>query len=147
MNEKILIHKLYSDAFVPKLQTSGSVGYDLYSYCPEKIIIEPQERKFIPTGIRISLPLGYDAEIRPRSGLANNFFIIIPNSPGTIDNDYRGEILIGLMNLGKEVFIVEHKMRIAQLVIRKTYHFEIEEVEELDPTERGEGGFGSTGLF
>ncbi len=147
MNKKILIQKLYPDVLVPKLQTSGSAGYDLYSYCPEKITLKPLERKFIPTGIRISLPLGYDAEVRPRSGLANHFFIIIPNSPGTIDSDYRGEILVGLMNLGTEDFTIEHKMRIAQLVIRKTYHFEMEEVEELDSTERGEKGFGSTGLF
>ncbi|MCX7998544.1 MAG: dUTP diphosphatase, partial [Leptospiraceae bacterium] len=119
----------------------------LYSYCPEKIVIEPLERKFVPTGIRIALPEGYDAEVRPRSGLANQFFLIIPNSPGTIDSDYRGEILVGLMNLGKESFTVEHKMRIAQLVIRKTYHLELEEVTELSDTDRGAGGFGSTGFF
>lgn len=147
MKLKILIQKIHPDVNLPELKTEGSAGYDLFSYCPSGLVLMPMEPSFISTGIKLSIPDGYDVEIRPRSGLSNKHLILIPNSPGTIDSDYRGEIMVGVLNLGKLPFRVEHKMRIAQLIIRKTYHADFDLVEELDSTERGVGGFGSTGMF
>jgi dUTP pyrophosphatase len=143
---EIQIQKIFHDSLLPELKTNGSAGYDLFAYCPEGIKLDKGEHKLIPTGIKIALPEGYDAEIRPRSGLANKQLIFIPNSPGTIDNDYRGEILVGVINFGKNDFLIEHNMRIAQLIIRKTYIAEFKVVDSLENTIRGEGGFGSTGL-
>jgi dUTP pyrophosphatase len=147
MNIKITLQKKYPDALVPELKTQGSAGYDLFAYCPEGIWLPPLEPRFISTGIKMALPEGYDAEVRPRSGLSNKHLILIPNSPGTIDSDYRGEILVGMLNLGEQSFKIEHNMRIAQLVVRKSYYADFFLAEDLDATERGEGGFGSTGLF
>jgi dUTP pyrophosphatase len=132
----------------PEYKTTGSAGADLYSCLTnegEKITIKPFEIKAIPTGIVLELPANFEAQIRPRSGFALKG-ITIPNSPGTVDSDYRGELLVILQNLGKEDFIVEHAMRIAQVVISPVTQFAFEETGEISATERGSAGFGSTGV-
>ncbi|MCX7904384.1 MAG: dUTP diphosphatase [Caloramator sp.] len=134
------------DLPLPKYMTKGSVGLDLYANVKEDTIIFPNEIRLIPTGISVSLPDGYEAQIRPRSGLALKHGISLVNTPGTIDSDYRGEINLILINFGKEPFTIRRGDRIAQMVINKVEIAEVIEVEELDNTERGEGGFGSTGL-
>lgn len=120
-------------------------GMDLYAAVENQTVVERNEIILIPTGIFIALPLGYEAQVRPRSGLALKHGITIVNSPGTIDSDYRGEIGIILCNQGKVEFVVERGMRIAQLVVQPVIHAELEEVAELEETHRGEGGFGHTG--
>ncbi|MCX8029329.1 MAG: dUTP diphosphatase [Brevinematales bacterium] len=137
---------LRKNSTLPKYQTESSAGLDLYACIDEDIVINPGEIKSIPTGISIELPDGYEAQIRPRSGLALNYGLTLPNTPGTIDPDYRGEIIVILMNLGKEPFIVKNGMRIAQMVISKFERVSIKVVDELSQTSRGTGGFGSTGI-
>jgi len=131
---------------LPKYQTSGSAGMDLLAAVSQNVVIEPGEAKLIPTGLSIAMPSGYNAEIRSRSGLALKNQVIVLNSPGTIDSDYRGEVQVILMNLGKERFVVERGMRIAQMIISRYEIAEIKVVEELPDTVRDSGGFGSTGL-
>ena len=131
---------------LPKYETSGSAGMDLVAGIGEDIIIKSHESKLIKTGIAIALENGYEAQIRPRSGLALKNGITVLNTPGTIDCDYRGEICVILINHGKEDFIVSKGMRIAQMVISKYEQAEIVEVNDLDETLRGKGGFGSTGV-
>lgn len=131
---------------LPKYETSGSAGMDLLAGINEDIIIKPHESKLIKTGITIALEKGYEAQIRPRSGLALKNGITVLNTPGTIDCDYRGEICVILINHGKDDFIVSKGMRIAQMVISKYEQAEIVEVNDLDETLRGKGGFGSTGV-
>ena len=131
---------------LPKYETSGSAGMDLLAGIEENIIIKSHESKLIKTGIAIALEKGYEAQIRPRSGLALKNSITVLNTPGTIDCDYRGEICVILINHGKEDFIVSKGMRIAQMVISKYEQAEIVEVSDLDETLRGKGGFGSTGV-
>jgi dUTP pyrophosphatase len=126
--------------------TELSSGMDIYACLNNSIDILPMERQLIPTGISISLPKGYEAQIRPRSGLALKYGITLLNSPGTIDADYRGEIKIILINLSNKAFKVNHGDRIAQMIISKVEKANIEIVETLDETNRGEGGFGSTGI-
>nr|WP_231292751.1 dUTP diphosphatase [Thermoanaerobacterium thermosaccharolyticum] len=126
--------------------SSGAAGMDLYAKVKEDVIIKPGEIKLIETGIMIQLPEGYEAQIRPRSGLALKNGITMLNSPGTIDSDYRGEIKLIIINLGKSDFIVKRGLRIAQMIINKVELPEILEVSKLDDTERGENGFGHTGL-
>lgn len=133
------------DCPLPNYATEGSAGMDLYAAIEETIIIAPREVKIIPTGIAIALPQGFEAQIRSRSGLAAKNAIAVLNSPGTIDSDYRGEIKVILINHGKEEFRVEKAMRIAQAVISKYEQIAWVEMQELDDTARGEGGFGSTG--
>ena len=135
------------DLPIPKYQTNQAAGMDIYSANPEKkeIRIPPSEYKLIPTGISIGLPEGYEAQIRPRSGLAAKHGITVLNTPGTIDSDYRGEISVILVNLGKNDFNVVRGMRIAQMIISPVSQFKIDIVDELDTTSRGEKGFGSTG--
>ncbi len=118
---------------------------DLYAAVEDKTSVEINEIRLIPTGIHIALPHGYEAQVRPRSGLSLRHGITIVNSPGTIDSDYRGEIGIIICNQGKDRFVVERGMRIAQLVVQPVVHAELEEVMELEDTHRGEGGFGHTG--
>ncbi|MBS1257914.1 MAG: Deoxyuridine 5'-triphosphate nucleotidohydrolase [Candidatus Scalindua arabica] len=125
--------------------SQAASGMDLYAAVDSETVVERNEVILIPTGIFIALPLGYEAQVRPRSGLALKHGITIVNSPGTIDSDYRGEIGIILCNQGKGKFVVERGMRIAQLVVQPVIHAELEEVEELEDTHRGEGGFGHTG--
>ena len=131
---------------LPKYETSGSAGMDLLAGIGEDIIIKSHESKLIKTGIAIALEKGYEAQIRPRSGLALKNGITVLNTPGTIDCDYRGEICVILINHGKDDFVVSKGMRIAQMVISKYEQAEIIEVNDLDETLRGKGGFGSTGV-
>ncbi|GLC32696.1 dUTP diphosphatase [Clostridium omnivorum] len=135
----------FKDLPTPKFMTEGSVGMDLYAAIEEEIILKPFERKLIPTGILIELPCGYEAQIRPRSGLANKYGVTLVNTPGTIDWDYRGEIKVIMINLGNEDFKINRADRIAQMVFNKVEIPIIEEVEYIESTERGSGGFGSTG--
>lgn len=133
------------DLSLPSYATALSAGMDLVAAIDEKITLAPSERKIIPTGLSIALPEGYEAQIRPRSGLAIKHGITLPNSPGTIDADYRGEIGIIILNAGTESFTIERGMRIAQMVITKYETITWDEVSDLDETDRGSGGFGSTG--
>ncbi|MEM8833344.1 MAG: dUTP diphosphatase [Pseudomonadota bacterium] len=130
---------------LPTYATEQSAGMDLTAALPEAIELEPGDRMLIPTGLSIALPEGYEAQVRPRSGLALKHGITVLNTPGTIDADYRGEIGVILINHGKEAFTIERGMRIAQMVISRHQSIEWDVVESLDETERGEGGFGSTG--
>jgi dUTP pyrophosphatase len=131
---------------LPKYQTDHSAGLDLCACIDKDIILMPGERVLVPTGVSIELPDSYEAQVRPRSGLAINHGVTVLNSPGTIDPDYRGELKVILINLGKEPFVIKNGMRIAQMVISKFERVEVEVVEELSQTRRGEGGFGSTGV-
>ena len=131
---------------LPSYETSASAGMDLRANLDEHMVLKPMERKLIPTGLSIELPVGFEAQIRPRSGLAFKFGISIVNSPGTIDADYRGEIGVIVVNLSKDPFVINDGERIAQLVIAKHERAEWVEVNELTKTSRGEGGFGSTGV-
>jgi dUTP pyrophosphatase len=134
---------------LPQYQTTGSSGLDLVANLEqdtEQITIKPNKWEIIPTGITIELPDGCEAQIRPRSGLAYKYGVTVLNSPGTIDNDYRGEIKIILINHGHEDFIVKNGDRIAQMIISKYEKVKIEEIEFLTETSRNDGGFGSTGV-
>lgn len=130
---------------LPKYETELSAGMDLRADLDESILLKPLERKLIPTGLFIELPAGHEAQIRPRSGLAFKKGISVLNSPGTIDADYRGEIKVLLVNLSNEDFLVENGERVAQMVIAQHSVAELIEVETLEETVRGEGGFGHTG--
>lgn len=134
-----------TDLPLPSYQTEGSAGVDLYAAVREPLTLQPGERALVPTGIRIALPPGYEAQVRPRSGLAIRHGIGMVNAPGTIDSDYRGEIQVILINLGQEPFTIRRGERIAQLVIAPVMRVEWERVPELPPTPRGDGGFGHTG--
>ena len=131
---------------LPQYATSQSAGMDLRANLDEAITLKPMERRLIPTGLHIALPAGYEAQVRPRSGLALKKGITVLNSPGTIDADYRGEIGVVLINLSQEDFIVEDGERIAQMVIARHEQADFEVVELLDETVRGEGGYGHTGV-
>lgn len=131
---------------LPSYETIVSAGMDLRANLSKSVILGPMERALIPTGLFIELPIGFEAQVRPRSGLALKKGITCLNSPGTIDADYRGEIGVILANLSTEPFVVENGERIAQMVIAKHERAEWIEVEELSKTERGAGGFGSTGV-
>ena len=130
---------------LPEYATSGSAGMDLKANTTEPIVLGPLERQMIPTGLYIALPEGYEAQVRPRSGLAAKYGVTVANSPGTVDADYRGEIKVILINLSNEKFVVNPGDRIAQMVIARYERVEWNEVATLDETERGEGGFGHTG--
>ena len=141
------IKKLYEDAKIPTQKSDGAVGYDLYAYCPKEIMIQKQQISLVPTGIAFEIPKGYFLEIRPRSGLSTKY-MLIPNSPGTIDNDYRGEVFVPILNLSNENFTIKNHMRFAQLLIQKAYNYKFQEISEFSKaTERNEDGFGSTGLY
>ena len=144
--QKILIKKLHSDVNLPAYKTSGSSGMDLQAYISEEIILKPGERKLIPTGLSIAIPENLEIQIRPRSGLAYKKGISVVNTPGTIDSDYRGEIKVLLINLGKEDFIIKKFERIAQMVVCPITKVVLSETNDLPDTIRGEGGFGSTGV-
>ena len=131
---------------LPNYETDASAGMDLRANLDQPITLNPLERAIVKTGLFIELPLGYEAQVRPRSGLAAKKGITVLNSPGTIDADYRGEIGVILVNLSNDVFVVENGERIAQLVIAKHERAHWTEVEELSETVRGAGGFGSTGV-
>ena len=131
---------------LPQYATAQSAGMDLRANLEEAVTLQPLERRLIPTGLHIALPVGYEAQVRPRSGLALKKGITVLNTPGTIDADYRGEIGVVLINLSQEPFVVNDGERIAQMVIARHEHGELIPVEVLDETERGEGGYGHTGL-
>ena len=131
---------------IPSYETEGSAGMDLRASIDAAITLKPLERAIIKTGLYIALPIGFEAQVRPRSGLAAKKGITVLNSPGTVDADYRGEIGVILINLSNEEFVVNDGERIAQLVIAKHERLKWEEVAILDNTERGVGGFGSTGV-
>lgn len=144
---KVLVKRLHSfDLPLPTYLTDGSSGMDLYAAVDESVIVKPLQRVIIPTGITMELPEGFEAQVRPRSGLALKHGITILNSPGTIDEDYRGEIKVILINLGQEDFLIKRGDRIAQLILSKVYRADIVEVEDLNKTERNDGGFGHTGV-
>lgn len=130
---------------LPNYETAGSAGMDLRAFLTEDVVLKPLDRKLIPTGLYIELPEGYEAQLRPRSGMAFKYGISLPNTPATIDSDYRGEVKIALINLSNEDFVVKSGERIAQMVIAKHERANLIEVEVLTDTVRGEGGFGSTG--
>lgn len=129
---------------LPARQTAGSAGYDLASAEPD-FTVQPLERRLVRTGLAIAIPAGYEAQIRPRSGLALKQGLTLPNTPATIDSDYRGELMVAVINLGTAPVLVTRGMRIAQMVFARVELMELEEVPELPPSPRGEGGFGSTG--
>ncbi len=141
---KIKIKKLSENALIPNYQTKGSAGFDLHSI--EDITINPMERKLIKTGLAFEIEFGYEVQIRPRSGLALKNGITVLNSPGTIDSDYRGEICVLLINFGSVAFEIKNGDRIAQAIIKEVIQAKFEEVSELAQTDRGENGFGSTGV-
>lgn len=131
---------------LPAYATAQSAGMDLRANLAEPIVLHPLERRLIPTGLHIALPEGYEAQVRPRSGLALKHGLTVLNSPGTIDADYRGEIGVVLVNLSQDDFVVNDGERIAQLVIARYEQATLVTVETLDETERGEGGYGHTGV-
>ncbi|GAA0107038.1 dUTP diphosphatase [Clostridium tertium] len=140
---KLKVQKIHNEAIIPNYAHQGDAGLDLYSV--EEVKINPSETALIKTGIKIELPPQTEAQVRPRSGLALKHGITVLNTPGTIDEGYRGEVGVVLINHGKETFIVEKGMKIAQMVVKPVWYVEVDEVEELSETERAEGGFGSTG--
>lgn len=151
MNEKntqpitIEIKPLSDNYITPTYASTEASGMDLYTCIDENIVLKPMERKLISTGFAMCLPKGYEAQIRPRSGLALKYGVTVLNTPGTIDSDYRGEVKVILINLGQESFTIEPKSRIAQMVINKIDQVNINEVSILETSLRGSGGFGSTG--
>ncbi|MBR8700784.1 Deoxyuridine 5'-triphosphate nucleotidohydrolase [Fusobacterium sp. DD29] len=130
---------------LPKYETEGSAGMDIRANITEPITLGSLERKLVPTGIKVSIPEGYEIQVRPRSGLALKHGISMANATGTIDSDYRGEIRVILINLSKDEYTIEPQERIGQMVLNKVEQIEFEVVTSLDETERGEGGFGHTG--
>ena len=133
------------DLPLPARATRGAAGFDLHAAVEAAVVVAPRQRTLIPTGFAIAVPEGYEAQVRPRSGLALEHGIVLPNAPGTIDSDYRGEVKVIVCNTGEKAFTIERGDRIAQLVIAPVVRAEWEEVASLDPTERGEGGFGHSG--
>ena len=142
---KILIKRLSKEVPLPKYETSGSSGMDLAANIEANINIDPGKTAIVPTGLSISIPKGFEVQIRPRSGLAAKHGITVLNTPGTIDSDYRGEVKAILINFGKEDFEIKLNDRIAQIIFSEVVKAKFEEVSDLDNTERGSGGFGSTG--
>jgi dUTP pyrophosphatase len=142
---KIAFKKLHAHAEIPQYQTAQAAGMDIVACLDEPVVIEPHERAIIPTGFAMALEPGYEAQIRARSGMAAKFGIMPANGVGTIDADYRGEVGVILLNTSNESFSVEPGMRIAQMIITRYETIEWEEVGELDSTNRGAGGYGSTG--
>lgn len=145
---KVVFKKLEhaADLPLPSYESAFAAGMDIRAALDEPVTLGPGQRTLIPTGLQMALPLGYEAQIRPRSGLAYRNGITMLNTPGTIDADYRGEIKVLAINHGDEPFTINHGDRIAQMVIAPVQQFEVGEADELPETERGEGGFGSTGI-
>ena len=143
---EILIKRLSKDVTLPKYETKGSSGLDLAANTDKQIKILPGKSEIIPTGLAVAIPKNFEIQIRPRSGLAAKSQISVLNTPGTIDADYRGELKVILINLSDKVFVVEKGLRIAQMVLCPVVKATLKEVTELEDTERGSGGFGSTGI-
>jgi dUTP pyrophosphatase len=135
-----------SNNALPAYETKGSAGMDIRAFIEEPVVLQPLDRKLVPTGLFIELPEGFEAQLRPRSGLAFKHGISLPNTPATIDSDYRGELKVALVNLSNQPFTVQTGDRIAQMVIARHERAQWVEVEELNDTTRGHGGFGSTGV-
>ena len=143
---EILIKKLSKEVILPKYETDGSSGLDLAAFIDENIEIKPGKSAIIPTGIAVSIPKNFEIQIRPRSGLAAKNQVSVLNTPGTIDADYRGELKVILINLSNKSFIVEKGLRIAQMILCPVVKAKLKEVDSLEDTKRGSGGFGSTGV-
>jgi len=145
---KLMIQRLANGEglALPHYATEGAAGLDLLAAVEAEIVLAPGARTLVPTGVAIALPVGYEAQVRPRSGLAVKFGITVLNAPGTIDCDYRGEIQCPMINLGSDAFTITRGMKIAQMVIARYETAELDVVTELPATRRGEGGFGSTGI-
>jgi len=143
---EILIKRLSKTVILPKYETAGSSGVDIVANIEHEIEIKPGKTEIVPTGLAVSIPQNFEIQIRPRSGLAAKNQITVLNTPGTIDADYRGEIKVILINLGNKSFKVEKGLRIAQMVLCPIIKANLREVETLDETKRGAGGFGSTGV-
>lgn len=147
MTELKIVNKSKND--LPDYATAGAAGFDLKANLDSPITLKPLERQLIPTGLFMEVPAGFEAQVRPRSGLAAKRGLTVLNSPGTVDSDYRGEVKVILINLSSEEQIIEHGERIAQMVVakyEKVKHVSVDSVEELEATDRGAGGFGSTGI-
>ena len=142
---KTAVIKLKESAIMPQYQTTGAAGADIHACIDEPVTMQPMERRMVPTGLAMAIPEGYEVQIRARSGLSIKHGITMVNGVGTIDADYRGEVGVLLINLGQEAFTIEPGMRIAQMVVAKYETVEWDEVTKLDETERGAGGYGSTG--
>ena len=142
---KVLFRKLHPEAQVPQYQTAGSAGLDLHARISHEIYLQPGVRFTCPTGIAIELPEGFEAQVRSRSGMAKNHGVVVAQGIGTVDADFRGEICAILINHGDQAFKIEPNMRIAQLVIAPVIRAELVQAGELSDTDRGDGGFGSTG--
>lgn len=143
MSEVRVNVKASADGLLPTYMSEGAAGADVKA--AEEAVIQPGKRAVVSTGLFFEVPFGYEVQIRPRSGLAAKHGVIIPNSPGTLDSDYRGELKVILLNLGDEAFVVKKGDRIAQIVVAKVHRAEFAKHDELSATQRGEGGFGSTG--
>ncbi len=146
MTELKIVNKSKND--LPDYATTGAAGFDLRANLDSPITLKPLERQLIPTGLFMEVPVGFEAQIRPRSGLAVKRGLTVLNSPGTVDSDYRGEVKVVLINMSNEDQVIEHGERIAQMVVakyEKVKHISVDSVEELETTDRGAGGFGSTG--
>lgn len=139
------IRRISAHAHLPHYQSDHAAGLDLHAAIEAAITLDPGDIRLIPCGFVMAVPVGYEAQVRPRSGLAAKHGISIPNAPGTIDADYRGEVKVILINHGREAFTIEPGARIAQMIIAPVARCEVEEVDALDDTPRGAGGFGSTG--
>ncbi|MGP1594851.1 MAG: dUTP diphosphatase [Treponema sp.] len=150
MTDTVLPVRVFSllkeGAKLPEYQTSGAAGADLCAYIQAPVILEPMERKLIPTGIAVELPQGYELQVRPRSGLALKYGITVLNSPGTVDSDYRGELAVLLINFGSKPFTIQNGDRIAQAVVAPVVQAAFSVKTELSATGRGSGGYGSTGI-
>lgn len=144
--EKVIVKVVKErNVSLPKYETSGSAGMDVRANIEEPIVLGSLERVLVPTGIKIAIPEGYEVQVRPRSGLAIKHGITLLNTPGTIDSDYRGELKIIMVNLSKDEYTINPQERIGQLILNKVAQMELIEVDSLDETERGAGGFGHTG--
>ena len=144
--EKVVVKVVREgNVLLPKYETSGSAGMDVRANIEEPIILGSLERVLVPTGLKIAIPEGYEVQVRPRSGLAIKHWITLLNTPGTIDSDYRGELKVIMVNLSKDEYTINPQERIGQLVLNKVAQMELVEVDSLDETERGAGGFGHTG--
>jgi dUTP pyrophosphatase len=141
----VQIRRLRPDAIVPRYQTVDAAGMDLHAALDDAMTLAPGVVVAVPTGLAMAIPRGYEGQVRPRSGLARKHAVTVANAPGTIDSDFSGEIMILLINLGREAYTIEPNDRVAQLVIAPVVQAELVEVAELPRTERGAGGFGSTG--
>jgi len=146
MTLALRVKRLSPRAVLPRYLTEGSAGLDLVAAFESAVAVSPGERLLVPTGLSLAIPPGYEGQVRPRSGLAARHGITVINAPGTIDADYRGEVMVALINHGREPFVIEPGMRVAQLVVSPVARVEVEPVEELEATDRGGGGFGHTGV-